>query len=74
MAPGTAPALCVHVLGCLHCLATPAVDSQAVAVCDVLVAAKPPLVPWLLKHLDKLEAPGLVAGTLGGFLKFQTLL
>lgn len=51
-APGSSPQVAPHLLGCLEVLASPATDPQAVAVCECLLAAKPPLLPWLLKQLE----------------------
>lgn len=54
-----------HLLGCLQTLATPASDAQAVAVCEAVLAAKPPIVPWLLRQLEQAAAGVVVAAALG---------
>jgi len=65
--PGTDGALSTSLQGCLVCLATPASDAQAVAVCvsllaaESLLAAKPPLVPWLLKQQETSPGAGTTA-------------
>lgn len=52
-AAGTDPHISAHLLGCLQTLASPATDAQAVAVCEGVLATKPPVVPWLLKQLEQ---------------------
>jgi hypothetical protein len=65
-APGCDPHVSTHLLGCLEVLASPAGDPQAVAVCEGLLAAKPPLLPWLLKQLELSgRAAGVAAAALG---------
>jgi hypothetical protein len=65
-APGSDPHVNTHLLWCLEVLASPAADPQAVAVCEGFLAAKPPLLPWLLKQLELSGgAAGVAAAALG---------
>lgn len=66
---GTDVHVSTHLLGCLEVLASPAMDPQAVAVCEGVLATKPPLVPWLLKQLEQSAGgPGLAGAALGKHL------
>lgn len=65
MTPGFQAAVSAHLLGCLEVLASPATEQQAVAVCEGVLAAKPPVLPWMLKQLEQPSGAGMVAAVLG---------
>lgn len=64
MTPGAHPAVSAHLLGCIEVLAGPAGKQQAVAVCEGVLAAKPPVLPWVLKQLEQPSGSGVVAAAL----------
>jgi hypothetical protein len=63
--PGSHPAVSAHLFGCLEVLASPATEQQAVAVCEGVLAVKPPVLPWMLKQLEQPSGAGVVAAVLG---------